>query len=650
MAGLTIGDTYYVRVFDYTGTTDPGGPFTICAFSPCIVPTITVNSIPAICVGTTLARLPYSATTGSPDQYSIDFDNAANTAGFVDVVNAALPASPIAITVPGAPAGTYNGSLTVRNSTTGCVSAVSAITVTINALPAATISAGGTYCTGGTPNDVTATVTGTGPWSVAYTLDGSAQPPATGGVSPIILNNLPGTYALTGVTDANCTNTATGSAIITVQPISDAPVITGPYCSGATAINGSSGEADGTVIEVFVNNVSVGTTLVAGGAWTKSGLSPLAGGSTITAKAQAAGKCQSPNSSIHSVQNTADAPTVNGPICAGGGTVSGGSTESNGSIVTIYINGGSVGTTTVSGGAWTSSPLSFVAGMQITAKAEAMGECVSAVSNTVTVSASPTVTCPADMNVCVNDAAFILTGGSPTGGSYTGRGVDGFGCGATLQADNTDAVSAVGNTFNPACAGVGTHTISYTYNNGSCSNRCTFTITVTALPANPTGMASQNVCGSVIAALQLNVGSGNIKKWYDAATNGNAYANGDAIVEGQDYWGVAVNSKGCESATRFKVTVAQIYTTPVTNITPATQTVCVNGTPTTLTVNITSGDVSSYSWVKNTTNDLGGATPISGASSSTYIPPTNATGTTYYWCLIGEYCTLGMFATGLQRL
>jgi hypothetical protein len=86
--------------------------------------------------------LPYSATTGAPTQYSLDFDATANAAGFIDVLNAALPLTPIVITVPGAlAAGVYNANLTVLNSLTSCVSLVSAITVTVQANPTITLGA-----------------------------------------------------------------------------------------------------------------------------------------------------------------------------------------------------------------------------------------------------------------------------------------------------------------------------------------------------------------------------------------------------------------------------------------------------------------------------------------------------------------------------
>lgn len=76
----------------------------------------------------------------------------------------------------------------------------------------------------------------------------------------------------------------------------------------------------------------------------------------------------------------------------------------------------------------------------------------------------PTVDCPDDFSVCINDAAFALTGATPSGGTYSGTGVSN------------------GN-FDPATAGVGQHTITYTYSDGnSCSNSCSFVITVDPIP------------------------------------------------------------------------------------------------------------------------------------------------------------------------
>src|SRR5690606_31486339 len=61
--------------------------------------------------------------------------------------------------------------------------------------------------------------------------------------------------------------------------------------------------------------------------------------------------------------------------------------------------------------------------------------------------------------VCQNDAPITLTGGMPEGGVYSGTGVS-------------------GGVFDPAAAGAGMHTITYTL----CGQSCTFTITVNAAP------------------------------------------------------------------------------------------------------------------------------------------------------------------------
>jgi hypothetical protein len=85
--------------------------------------------------GTTSADLAYTGTSGSPDQYSITYDAAAHTAGFADVSLGSLSASPFTLDVPAAAApATYNGTVTVRNSGTGC-SESSPFTVTVTNHP-----------------------------------------------------------------------------------------------------------------------------------------------------------------------------------------------------------------------------------------------------------------------------------------------------------------------------------------------------------------------------------------------------------------------------------------------------------------------------------------------------------------------------------
>jgi hypothetical protein len=122
-------------------------------------------------------------------------------------------------------------------------------TITVNPLPTVTaVNGGGTYCAGATVPDITVDVTGTGNWTIDYTLDG-VPATANGATSPISLGNAPGVYVVTNVTDANCTNTAAGTQTIIVSatpvldPIADVnacdsytlPTITGVDLTGTEA-------------------------------------------------------------------------------------------------------------------------------------------------------------------------------------------------------------------------------------------------------------------------------------------------------------------------------------------------------------------------------------------------------------------------------
>jgi C4-type Zn-finger protein len=100
------------------------------------LPTITFGGNPSVCIGSIMANLTYSSTTGSPSQFSIDYDETAEGQGFVDVPNTTLFPSPIVLTVPaGALSGTYNYTVKVTNLALGCVSLSISKKININALP-----------------------------------------------------------------------------------------------------------------------------------------------------------------------------------------------------------------------------------------------------------------------------------------------------------------------------------------------------------------------------------------------------------------------------------------------------------------------------------------------------------------------------------
>jgi surface protein len=106
------------------------------------VPGITLGTFPSVRQGNTSVALPYSGTLGSPNEFTIDFDGAAESQGFADVAYTTnnLTASPIALSLPRtANAATYNATITVRNTATGCESAP--VPFTIELTPSSAILA-----------------------------------------------------------------------------------------------------------------------------------------------------------------------------------------------------------------------------------------------------------------------------------------------------------------------------------------------------------------------------------------------------------------------------------------------------------------------------------------------------------------------------
>jgi PKD repeat protein len=111
--------------------------------------------------------------------------------------------------------------------------------------------------------------------------------------------------------------------------------------------------------------------------------------------------------------------------------------------------------------------------------------CTSTDQVTVTNNALPTVTLANFSTVCANWDPFLLTGGSPAGGIYSGTNVS-------------------SNVFDPITAGVGSTTITYTYTDGNnCTNTAQNTITVDAC-------ASIEEVNAVVAAIYPNPTKGNV--------------------------------------------------------------------------------------------------------------------------------------------
>jgi hypothetical protein len=129
-------------------------------------------------------------------------------------------------------AGTYS----VHAVTNGCAGPESSpVTVTTIAQPSAVVSGSTAICAAGAAS-ITATLTGSAPfaitWSDGVTVSGINTSSVTRSVSPS--SNT--TYTITSLTDANCSGTSTGSAVVTVN-VHPTGVVSGnaAICAGGSA-------------------------------------------------------------------------------------------------------------------------------------------------------------------------------------------------------------------------------------------------------------------------------------------------------------------------------------------------------------------------------------------------------------------------------
>jgi gliding motility-associated-like protein len=251
LTGLNTNDAYTITVTDGVGCTKTFSGTYTCTCTP---PTITPATPLSVCTGTASTTFTYTST-GTPTTYSIDWDLTANTAGFIDVVDAPLTASPQTITLPaGASAATYTGSLTVKNAG-GCTSVAQNISVTLNSGPS--ISGTATLCIGATTQlNGTGTANTTNPW-VSETV-ANATINASGLVTGIAAGTSVITYKDNNGCTANQTVTVNGNPTITANPTS--------FLVGATsAITVVGGSGTAAAVNPWVSSTTANATIVGAG-------------------------------------------------------------------------------------------------------------------------------------------------------------------------------------------------------------------------------------------------------------------------------------------------------------------------------------------------------------------------------------------------
>ncbi|MFZ9028623.1 MAG: PKD domain-containing protein [Crocinitomicaceae bacterium] len=513
--GAGTGATVVVSPVTTTTYTVTGTDANGCVNSDQI--TVTVNTLPAVAASADVAICDGSTTTLSATGASTyAWDNGAGTGTSVAV----SPTSNTTYTVTGTDAN-------------GCVNS-DVVTVTVNPNPtiAATAPTSPSVC-GATDGSITVGGTGTGDVSWSGTSSGTAN-----GVSlPYTVSGLAaGSYTFT-FTDANgCISN------IVNESISDPGAPAAPTVTPA-----------GTVSICPGASATLTSSYAAGNTWstaeTTQSISVNTAGTYTVYHTDGSG-CVSGTTTISVVVNPTPTVATSGDvtICAGETT----SLTATGATTYTWDNGaGSGQTVAVSPTTTTTYTVTGV---------DANG-CQATDQVTVTVTPGPTVTTSADMDICEGTSVTLTALGatsyswdngagtgssvtvSPTGTTtYTVTGTDANGCTGTAQVTVTvsplptvnitpavidtvclngaDPITLVGSpaggtfsgpgvsgtTFTPGTAGVGSHTITYSYTDG---NGCTGQNTVVAVVEDCSGV-SENMLDGVVLSPNPNDGNFNI--------------------------------------------------------------------------------------------------------------------------------------------
>jgi len=288
---------------------------------------------------------------------------------------------------------------------------------------------------------------------------------------------------------------------------------------------------------------------------------------------------------------------------------------------------------------------------------------VTSATAAVIVNASPTI-------LSQPQSSTVCSGGTPTVLSLTfstGAGTPTYQWYSNINNDTTSGTPISGetnSTYTPPANTVGTmyYYAILTFPNitGSCATIATNTalITVTAgAIINQQPIISQAICvgGTIVIPLSVSFTGGTgtpSYQWYSNTSNSNTggtlitgatnanYTPPAFTTAGNTYYYVIISfsGSGCGAITSDVATII-VANDPTVDIQPtANQTLCQSATPTALSISVSGGIGSSYTyqWYVSTLNNTTSGTAIIGETNPVYTPPTNNDGTLYYYCIISQ--------------
>ncbi|MEY5048582.1 MAG: hypothetical protein RLZZ175_1941 [Bacteroidota bacterium] len=477
-------------------------------------PTATISGTTAICAGNS-TNLSV-ALTGTPN-WTITY-----TDGTTPVTISGITSSPYLISV--SPTSTKTYTLTAVNDAncSGGTFSGSAV-VTVNPNPTATISGTTAICEGSSTN-LNVALTGNPNWTITYT-DGTTPVTISGiTTSPYLISVSPAsskTYAITAVSDANCTGTFSGSAVVTVNPKPTATISgTTAVCIGAStnlsvALTGSPNwtitYTDGTT-PVTISGITTSPYLIS--------VSPTSTKTySITAVNDANCTGTFSGNAIVTVnpKPTVVANTTASSICIGGN---------------VTLTGSGASTYTWDNGVTNNVAFAPTSTQTYTVTGTDANGCVNTATVTVTVNSLPTV---------------VATGGAFCEG---GAGVTISASGAVSYLWSPTTNLSASNIANPIAnpATTTTYTVTGTDING-CKNTATATVTVNPKPNIVANASATSVClgGSITL-----FGSGGVSYVWDNGVTDNVSFSPTTT---KTYTVTGTDANGCTKSASVNVIV-----------------------------------------------------------------------------------------------
>ncbi|WP_180856380.1 Ig-like domain-containing protein, partial [Flavobacterium panici] len=430
----------------------------------------------------------------------------------------------------------------VSQTLTGCESARTLVSVTVNPTPSApTITAGGptTFCSGGS---VTLTSSG-----------GNSYLWSTGATTQSITVSASGTYSVRIANASGCQSPASTATTVTVNAIPAVPTlsaVTQPTCSTAT---GSFTISNYSASNTYTISPSTGVTQSAGT------VTAPAGSYTVTATANGCTSAASSAAVINAQPATPAVPTLSAvtqPTCS---TATGSFTISNYSASNTYAVSPSTGVTQ-SGNTITAPAGSY------TVTAAANG-CTSAASSAAVINAQPATPAVPTLSAVTQPTCSTATG------SFT---ISNYSASNTYAVNPSTGVTQSGNTIT---APAGSYTVTATAN--GCTSAASSAAVINAQPATPAvptlSAVTQPTCSTATGSFTIsNYSASNT---YAVSPSTGVTQSGNTITAPAGSYTVTASANGCTSAASSAAVInAQPATPAVPTLSAVTQPTCSSAT------------------------------------------------------------------------